>query len=94
MLTEMGFLNRNFLRPGSGQTGRSLRDFRSRTIRILVATDVMSRGIDVKEINLVIIMTYPMMLKIMFIGSEELPGSRERGSYHSGTHKEMYRLRR
>lgn len=31
-----------------------LRDFRSKNIRILVATDVMSRGIDVKEINMVI----------------------------------------
>ncbi len=31
-----------------------LRDFRSKRIRIMVATDVMSRGIDVKEINLVI----------------------------------------
>jgi superfamily II DNA/RNA helicase len=31
-----------------------LRDFRSRLIRILVATDVLSRGIDVKEINMVI----------------------------------------
>ncbi len=31
-----------------------LRKFRARQINILVATDVMSRGIDVKEINLVI----------------------------------------
>jgi len=31
-----------------------LRQFRSKRIRILVATDVMSRGIDVKEINMVI----------------------------------------
>jgi superfamily II DNA/RNA helicase len=31
-----------------------LRGFRSKRIRIIVATDVMSRGIDIKEINLVI----------------------------------------
>jgi len=31
-----------------------LRNFRSKKIKILVATDVMSRGIDIKEINLVI----------------------------------------
>jgi superfamily II DNA/RNA helicase len=31
-----------------------LRHFRAKKIRILVATDVMSRGIDVKEINMVI----------------------------------------
>ncbi len=31
-----------------------LRGFRSKRIRIIVATDVMSRGIDVKEINLVV----------------------------------------
>lgn len=31
-----------------------LRGFRSKRIRILIATDVMSRGIDIKEINMVI----------------------------------------
>ncbi len=31
-----------------------LRGFRSKRIRILVATEVMSRGIDIKEINMVI----------------------------------------
>ena len=31
-----------------------LREFRARRVRILVATDVMSRGIDIKEINMVI----------------------------------------
>lgn len=33
---------------------RVLNKFRARNIRVLVATDVMSRGIDIKEINLVI----------------------------------------
>lgn len=31
-----------------------LREFRARKIRILVATDVMSRGIDIKDINLIV----------------------------------------
>ncbi|MBB3186673.1 DEAD/DEAH box helicase [Microbacter margulisiae] len=31
-----------------------LREFRSKRLRILVATDVISRGIDIKEINLVV----------------------------------------
>ncbi len=31
-----------------------LREFRAKRLRILVATDVMSRGIDIKEINMVI----------------------------------------
>ena len=31
-----------------------LRGFRSKKVRILVATDVMSRGIDIKEINMVV----------------------------------------
>lgn len=31
-----------------------LRNFRARNIRILVATDVMSRGIDIKDINLIV----------------------------------------
>jgi|WetSurMetagenome_2_1015567.scaffolds.fasta_scaffold00011_91 superfamily II DNA/RNA helicase len=55
------FLNRNGL-PSQGissnldQEKREevLRDFRSRQIRILVASDVMSRGIDIMNINLVI----------------------------------------
>lgn len=34
-------------------------DFRNRKIRILVATDVISRGIDVKDINMVINFTVP-----------------------------------
>lgn len=54
-------LNRNGF-PATGissnldqsQREEVLRDFRSRQIRILVATDVMSRGIDVRDINLVI----------------------------------------
>ncbi len=38
------------------QTDREevLRKFRARQIRVLVATDVMSRGIDIKDINLII----------------------------------------
>ncbi len=35
------------------ERGKVLRDFKNRTIQILVATDIMSRGIDVEDIDLV-----------------------------------------
>lgn len=56
------FLKRNGFRNTEGVSSaleqdvreEVLRGFRSKRIRILVATDVMSRGIDIKEINMVI----------------------------------------
>lgn len=39
---------------GQEERTQTLLDFKSRKLRILVATDVMSRGIDIKDINLVI----------------------------------------
>jgi superfamily II DNA/RNA helicase len=56
------FLKRNGFKSTEGvsssldqeQRELVLQGFRSRRIRILVATDVMSRGIDIKEINLVV----------------------------------------
>ena len=54
-LNKAGFPSKG-ISSNLDQTAREdvLRGFRSRRIRILVATDVMSRGIDVKEINMVI----------------------------------------
>jgi superfamily II DNA/RNA helicase len=39
---------------GQKEREEKLQSFRSRQIRVLVATDVLSRGIDIKDINLVI----------------------------------------
>jgi superfamily II DNA/RNA helicase len=54
-LRKLGFKSQG-ISSNLTQTEREevLRGFRSKRIRILVATDVMSRGIDIKEINMVI----------------------------------------
>lgn len=55
MLAQSGFKSKG-VSSNLDQSEREevLRGFRSKRIRILVATDVMARGIDIKEINLVI----------------------------------------
>lgn len=55
-LKKSGFKNTEGVSSALEQDKREevLRGFRSKRTRILVATDVMSRGIDIKEINLVI----------------------------------------
>ena len=55
-LKKNGFRNTEGVSSALEQEMREevLRGFRSKRIRILVATDVMSRGIDIKEINMVI----------------------------------------
>lgn len=55
-LKKAGYKNTQGVSSNLEQEAREevLRGFRSKRTRILVATDVMSRGIDIKEINLVI----------------------------------------
>ncbi len=55
-LRKAGFKNTEGVSSNLEQDQREevLRGFRSKRTRILVATDVMSRGIDIKEINMVI----------------------------------------
>lgn len=55
-LRKAGYKNTQGVSSNLEQEEREevLRGFRSKRTRILVATDVMSRGIDIKEINLVI----------------------------------------
>ncbi|MNJ86606.1 ATP-dependent RNA helicase RhlE [compost metagenome] len=55
-LKKAGYKNTQGVSSNLEQEEREevLRGFRSKRTRILVATDVMSRGIDIKEINLVI----------------------------------------
>lgn len=54
-LRKAGFKSKT-ISSNLDQTAREevLSDFRAKNVRILVATDVMSRGIDIKEINMVI----------------------------------------
>ena len=55
-LKKVGYKNTQGVSSNLEQEAREevLRGFRSKRTRILVATDVMSRGIDIKEINMVI----------------------------------------
>lgn len=55
-LKKAGYKNTQGVSSNLEQEAREevLRGFRSKRTRILVATDVMSRGIDIKEINMVI----------------------------------------
>jgi len=72
-----------------------LRDFRSKRVRILVATDVMSRGIDVKEINLVINYDVPHDAEDYVHRVGRTARVNEKGEAITlVTHKEMYRLKK
>jgi len=72
-----------------------LRDFRSKRIRILVATDVMSRGIDVKEINLVINYDVPHDAEDYVHRVGRTARVNEKGEAITlVTQKEMYRLKK
>jgi superfamily II DNA/RNA helicase len=72
-----------------------LRDFRSKKIRILVATDVMSRGIDVKEINLIINYDVPHDAEDYVHRVGRTARVNEKGEAITlVTNKEMYKLRK
>jgi superfamily II DNA/RNA helicase len=72
-----------------------LRDFRSKKIRILVATDVMSRGIDVKEINLVINYDVPHDAEDYVHRVGRTARVKEKGEAITlVTQKEIYKLRK
>jgi superfamily II DNA/RNA helicase len=72
-----------------------LRDFRSKQIRILVATDVMSRGIDVKEINMVINYDVPHDAEDYVHRVGRTARVNEKGEAITlVTQKEMYKLRK
>jgi len=72
-----------------------VRDFRSKQIRILVATDVMSRGIDVKEINMVINYDVPHDAEDYVHRVGRTARVNEKGEAITlVTQKEMYKLKR
>ncbi len=72
-----------------------LRKFRSKRIRILVATDVMSRGIDIKEINMVINYDVPHDAEdyVHRVGRTARVNAKGE-AITLVTEKEMYKLRR
>jgi superfamily II DNA/RNA helicase len=98
----VGSLNRNgFPSHGissnldQGKREEVLRNFRSKKIRILVATDVMSRGIDVKEINLVINYDVPHDAEDYVHRVGRTARVNEKGEAITlVTQKEMFRLRK
>ncbi|HLF34697.1 MAG TPA: DEAD/DEAH box helicase, partial [Cyclobacteriaceae bacterium] len=72
-----------------------LRKFHARLIRILVATDVMSRGIDVKEINMVINYDLPHDAEdyVHRVGRTARVNAKGE-AVTLVTHREMYRLKK
>jgi len=69
--------------------------FRAKRIRILVATNIMSRGIDVKDINLVINYDLPHDARIMCTGSGRTARVNAKGEAITlVTQKEMHKLKK
>ncbi len=72
-----------------------LEKFRARQLRILVATDVMSRGIDIKEINLVINYDIPLSAEdYLHRVGRTAPVNSKGEAITLTTHNDAYKLKR